>query len=120
VIPFEQVVGAIMADNSAPVVAHLGEGSLDIGGGNSIPLSSSPMPVVYFDNAPSLSHNNGVIGVTLTVTGNVPTRDGNIIQVASIVAHLKCNIPAAIALRGALDSALLLAQPVEKPEGKAN
>ena len=109
-----------MTDNTAPVVAHIGDSAIDIGGGNSIPLSSVPMPVVYFDNAPSLSHNKGVIGVTLTVTGNAPTADGNVIQFASVVAHLKCNIPAAIALRGALDSALLLAQPVESPEGKTN
>jgi hypothetical protein len=109
-----------MADDTAPVVAHIGQGAIDIGGGASIPLSSVPMPIVYFDAAPSLSHLNGVIGVTLTVTGNVPTADGNIIQVASVVAHLKCNIPAARALRAALDSALLLAQPVENPTGKSN
>lgn len=108
-----------MAD-AAPVVAHIGQGAIDIGGGASIPLSSAPLPIIYFDGAPSLSHLNGVIGITLTVTGNVPTADGNIIQVASVAAHLKCNIPAAMALREALNSALLLAQPVENPEGKAN
>jgi hypothetical protein len=108
-----------MADESAPVVAHIGPGSIDVGGGLKVPLSSIPMNVVYFDNAPSLSHLNGIIGVTLTVGGNVPTADG-ITQCAAVVAHLKCSIPAAIALRAALDKALLLAQPVEKPEGKAN
>jgi hypothetical protein len=41
-------------------------------------------------------------------------------SVASVAAHLKCNIPAAKALRDALDRALLLARPVENPEGKAN
>jgi hypothetical protein len=107
-----------MANNPAPVVAHIGEGSLDLGGGNSVLLSNTPMPIVYFESAPSLSHNNGIVGVTLTVTGNVPTSDGKILQVASVVAHLKCNILAAI--RGALDSALLLAQPVENPASKSN
>jgi hypothetical protein len=109
-----------MAENPAPVVAHLGEGLLDVGGGNYLAISSTPMPVIYFDHAPTLSHLNGVIGVTLVVTGNVPASDGKIINCASVVAHLKCNIPAALALKGAIESALLLAQPVEKPEGKAN
>ena len=108
-----------MADNTAPVIAHVGPGSVDLGGVVT-PISERPMPVIYFDGAPSLSHLNGIIGVTLMVTGNLPTSDGQIVQCASIVAHLKCNIPAAMQLRGALDSALLLAQPVEKPEGKAN
>ena len=109
-----------MADNNDPVVAHIGPGSIELGGGARVPISALPMNVVYFEHAPSLSHLNGIIGVTLTVGGNVPTADGGIVQCAAVVAHLKCNIPAAIALRAALDNALLLAQPVEKPEGKAN
>jgi hypothetical protein len=63
---------------------------------------------------------NGVIGITLTVTGNVPLADGSVATCAAVVAHLKCNIPAALSLRDALNQALLLAQPVENPEGKAN
>ena len=109
-----------MADNTALEIAHIGIGSIDAGGGKIIPLSQIPMPVIYFDAAPSLSHQNGIVGVTLIVTGNVPTSNGNIIQCASVVALLKCNIPAAISLRAALDSALLLAQPVQNPEGKSN
>jgi hypothetical protein len=85
-----------------------------------IALQGTPLPVLYFDSAPALSHLNGIIGVTLTVTGGVPTETGSVVNVGSVVAYLKCNIPAAIALRGALDQALLLAQPVENPEGKAN
>ena len=108
-----------MADDTAPVVAHIGAGSIDWGG-TPVPLSQLPLPVIYFDGSPSLSHLNGIIGITLTVTGNVPTADGNILLCAAVVAHLKCNIPAAVALRGALDSALLLAQPVENPQGKSN
>jgi hypothetical protein len=109
-----------MADDAAPVVAHIGTGSLDVGGGVALPLSQIPMPVIYFDNAPSLSAVNGIIGVTLVVTGNVPAPDGKVAMCASVVAHLKCSIPAAIALRSALDSALLLAAPVENPKGKSN
>jgi hypothetical protein len=85
-----------------------------------IPLSALPMPVIYFDASPSVSYLPGVVGITLTVTGNVPLGGDTIAMCAAVVAHLKCNIPAAIALKGAIDSALLLANPVEKPEGKAN
>lgn len=109
-----------MADNPAPVLAHIGEGLLDIGSAKLVPISSVPMPIIYFDSAPTLSHLNGIIGVTLVVTGNIPHGVGNVISCASVVAHLKCNVPAAMALRSALDSAILLAQPVENPEGKAN
>jgi hypothetical protein len=108
-----------MADDSAPVVANIGLGSL-LWGGVAVPLSQIPLPVIYFDASPSSSHLNGIIGITLTVSGNVPTSDGKIVPCAGVVAHLKCNIPAAMQLRGALDNALLLAQPVENPEGKAN
>jgi hypothetical protein len=85
-----------------------------------IALQCTPMPILYFDGAPCLSHLKGVIGITLTVTGGVPTESGGVDSVASIVAYLKCNVPAAISLRHALDQALLLAQPVENPDGKAN
>ncbi len=86
-----------------------------------VALSPIPLPVIYFEEAPSLSHLNGIIGVTLTVSGNVPVASDKSVQtVASVVAHLKCNIPAAQNLIHALQSALLLAQPVENQEGKAN
>jgi hypothetical protein len=112
VIPFEQIVGAIMTDSPAA-------GAI-LWSGQKLPLSPLPLPILYFDDAQSLSHLNGIIGVTLTVTGNLPDGEGGVFNCASVAAHLKCNIPAAMALRAALDNALLLAQPVEKPEGKAN
>lgn len=108
-----------MTDDTKPVIAHIGTGSIELSGVR-VPLSDTPLPVIYFENAPSLSHLNGIIGVTLVVTGNVPTGDGSIVSCASVVAHLKCNVPAARALRAALDNALLLAQPLEKPGGKSN
>ncbi len=36
----------------------------------------------------------------MAVTGNVPGHDGAVETVAGVVAHLKCNIPAAYALVG--------------------
>jgi hypothetical protein len=83
-------------------------------------LSPIPLPIIYFDSSPSLSHMNGVIGVTLVASGNVPS-DGTVINVASVVAHLKCNIAAAEGLIATLQSAILLARPAEQSEtGKAN
>ncbi|WP_316214143.1 hypothetical protein [Bradyrhizobium sp. SZCCHNR2032] len=109
-----------MTEETAPVVAHVGEGVIEFPDGTRVPISAAPMPVVYFDNAPTLSHLNGVIGITLIVTSNVPMGDGGVKMVASVAAHLKCNIPAAQALKGALENALLLAQPVDNPGGKSN
>jgi hypothetical protein len=85
-----------------------------------IVLQPTPLPVVYFDHAPTFSYLNGVIGITLTGTGNVPTETGGIEMVAAVVAHVKCNVPAARALRDALNGALLLAEPVENPQGPSN
>jgi hypothetical protein len=89
-------------------------------GGGIVPLQSTPLPIVYFDNSPCISHLNGIIGVTLTVSGGVPTGAGGVDDCAAVVAFLKCNIPAAIALKDALEKGLLLAAPIENPEGKAN
>jgi hypothetical protein len=106
-----------MADDTAPVPQF---GTMKLGA-TIVALSPIPMNIIYFEEAPSLSHMNGIIGITLAVTGNVPDAPNEgIKRCASVVGHLKCNIPAAMALRAALDNALLLAQPVEKPEGKAN
>lgn len=104
-----------MADDPSPQSGYIQAGP-DI-----IALQSTPLPVLYFDSAPGLSHLNGIIGVTLTVSANVPDARGKtVVSVAAVVAHLKCNIPAARELIGALHSAILLAQPVENPEGPAN
>jgi hypothetical protein len=89
-------------------------------GAGVVALQSTPLPVLYFDSAPSISHLNGVIGITLTVTGGAPTKNGGVDTVAAVAAYLKCNVPAAISLRAALDQAILLAQPVDNPSGKAN
>ena len=47
---------------------------------------------------PELFLSTAQIGITLVATGTVPTQNG-ITNVASVVAHLKCNVPAAMALR---------------------
>lgn len=89
-------------------------------GTETVSLQGSPLPVLYFDASPCVSHLNGIIGISLTVTGYVPTETGGVSLAAAVVAMLKCNIPAALSLRDALNQALLLAAPVEKPEGQAH
>lgn len=83
-----------------------------------IQMSPLPLPVVYFENAPTMQYLNGIIGVTLTVGGAVPGPNRTVLSVGSVVAHLKCNLAAALALKSAIESALLLAQPVENPDAK--
>jgi len=81
-------------------------------GGADVPLSQESLPVVYFDRAPSVDHTHGVVGITLTTVGYLPnTTNGSAVPVVSVVALLKCSIPAAVELRTAINNALLLAQP---------
>jgi len=85
-----------------------------------IQLSPVPLSITYFEHAPSFSYLNGIVGVALSVATVVPNGASKTREIASIVTTLKCNIPAAIALRDAINGALLLAEPAEKPEGKSN
>jgi len=85
-------------------------GKMNVGGAD-VSLSQTPLPVVYFDRAPSVDHTHGVIGIVLTTVGYLPNANEGVVPVASVAAHLKCSIPAAIELRNAINSALLLAQP---------
>lgn len=85
-----------------------------------VQMAPWPLPVTYFEHSPSFSHLSGVIGVTLTVASVVPAGGDKTRTIASVVTTLKCSIQAAAALRDALNGALLLAHPVEKPEGQAN
>jgi hypothetical protein len=74
-------------------------------------------PIVYFEGAPNFGINNGIINVTLAVARNLPDGQGGVAQDAVAIAYLRCNVPAAIELRKALDDAILLGI---KTEGKAN
>jgi len=81
--------------------------------GTEVALSQLPASVVYFDHAPSIDHAHGVIGITLATVGYLPNgNDPAAMPAASVAAYLKCSFQAAIELRNAIDSALLLAQPV--------
>ena len=104
-----------MSDDPVPVVGIITFND------KPVPISPDPMPVIYFEMAPSFSHMNGVIGITLAVTGTMPRGGANADTCASVAAFLKCSIPAAMGLREAISGALLLAQPVQQGDGgKAN
>ena len=72
-------------------------------------------PYIYFEGAPNFGFMHGIINITIAANRHL-LRDGAPVADAMAIAHLRCNIPAAIELRNALDAALLLAAP---PQGGA-
>lgn len=74
-------------------------------------------PIIFFDEAPVFNNYNGIIGITLSTNVSVPDGKGAIISEQVASAYLRGNINALMALKGAIDSALLLGA---KTEGEAN
>jgi hypothetical protein len=68
-------------------------------------------PFLYFEDATAFSHLNGMVRITLEAARIVPTGGGNATFDRVIVAHLRMNVPAARALKAAIEGALLLAAP---------
>lgn len=76
-------------------------------------------PFIYFEEAPALSHINGLIRITLSAERTL-IKSGKVVSDQVAVGYLRTNVQGARALVHALESAILLAQPVEQPEGPAN
>lgn len=74
-------------------------------------MASAAAPFLYFDGAPNFGVNHGIVNITLEAV-RFSAVDHEIIPDRVIVAHLRMGIPAANALRSALEKALLLAAPV--------
>jgi hypothetical protein len=77
-------------------------------------IASAHAPFLYFEGAPTFGHLNGIIRVTLEATRDLPTGQHPSATVGTdrvLVAHLRGNIQAFLALRAAIDGALLLANP---------
>ena len=76
-------------------------------------------PIIYFDGVSPFGFYNGIVHLTLGAYKHIPIGHGPDDIRADLVAtaFLRCNVEAAIALRDALDAALLMAAPVE---GEAN
>jgi hypothetical protein len=119
VVPFEQVAGAIMPDEPAPnlpvqVVEIIPSVAGDVSG-----VASANAPFIYFDGAPTFGLNEGVVNITLEALRYVHAH-GKVVSDKVIVAHLRMSLPAMLRLKSAIEGALLLAQPVENPQGKSN
>jgi hypothetical protein len=77
------------------------------------PLDKAPLmknalaaPFVYFDGAPSMGVQNGVIELELCARAVMPKADGTVYADMVCVAHLRCTLAAAANLRDALTRTL--------------
>lgn len=85
-----------------------------------IVLDDNQGPIIFFELAPSFGHIAGIIDVCLATTRAKPGVDGSVTREATVVANLRCSAIGARELRDALNGALLMLEPVEKPDGPAN
>jgi hypothetical protein len=69
---------------------------------------------IVFEAAPSFGNSDGVVNITLAAIRHL-LKDGALASDAVAVAYLKCSVAAAIELRDAIDSALLLGAKTERP-----
>jgi hypothetical protein len=77
-----------------------------------IPISDTPhAPFIFYENAPAFGFTNDVVNITLSANRTYAGPDGAIVNEQVVIAYLRGNVPAALSLRQAIDSALLLAAP---------
>ena len=77
-----------------------------------VAISDTPhAPFIFYENAPAFGFTNGVVNITLSANRTYAGPDGAIVNEQVVVAYLRGNVPAALSLRQAIDSALLLAAP---------
>jgi hypothetical protein len=82
-------------------------------------VASAHAPFLYFDNAPVFGCFNGVVRIMLEAVRTMPTPGQTVSTDRVIVAHLRMSIPAALALKAAIEGALLLATPAAGASGDA-
>jgi hypothetical protein len=76
-------------------------------------------PFIFYEIAPAFGFTNGVVNITLSANRTFAGPNG-IVNEQVVVAYLRGNVQAALSLRQAIDSALLLAAPpAQGSEGKA-
>ena len=75
-------------------------------------IGSAHAPILYFDDVPTFGHGNGIIRITLEAVRLHTSNLGEVARDRVVVAHLRMSIPTALALRDAIEGALLLANPV--------
>ena len=67
-------------------------------------------PFIFFDEAPMSGILPGM--VTITLSAKAVTSNGSKVEAKDVVvAYLRCNRAAAVALRRAIDKALLMGEP---------
>ena len=76
-------------------------------------FSAESAPFVYFDGVMTAGVHQAVIQLELAASTLVPTPDGKTTAVHVITGHLRCSAAAAVGLRKAIDSALLLLAPAK-------
>jgi hypothetical protein len=76
-------------------------------------FSGESAPFVYFDGVMTAGVHQAVIQLELAASTLVPTPDGKTTAVHVITGHLRCSPAAAVGLRKAIDSALLLLAPAK-------
>lgn len=74
-------------------------------------------PIIFFETVSNFGIFDGVLNMTLVVSTHRLQSDGQVKADANVAAYLRFTPSAAIALRDAINSALLLGQ---KTEGQAN
>lgn len=72
---------------------------------------SAHAPFLYFEEAPTLGYMNGIIRITLEAGRQYSPTLGEVVTDRVVVAYLRTNIQGALALKAAIESALLLANP---------
>lgn len=68
-------------------------------------------PLLYFEEVPNFGNCNSVLHITLATYRHIPNNKGGVTTDLVVEASLRCNMQAALALRKALDDALLLGAP---------
>jgi hypothetical protein len=79
--------------------------------GMPLPVSDTPhAPFIFYEVAPAFGFTNGVVNITLSANRTWVGPNGAMNEQV-VVAYLRGNIQAALSLRQAIDSALLLGAP---------
>ena len=88
-------------------------------GNVAVPIHDMPhAPFIFYEVAPAFGFTNGIVNVTLSANRTYAGAKGAVVNEQVVVAYLRGNVQAALSLRDAINSALLLAAPT--PQGKAN
>src|SRR5476651_2702498 len=107
-IPFEQVIGAMMSISLATKFGMMKHDD------QVVALQSVPTSTIYFDNASCISYSNGIVEVILTAI--VPNAAGGVQKASTVVAHLRGGVSAAMALRDSIEKVILSATAVQNSE----